>query len=72
MRVAGWPLVWWQQPFFPFFSLSSLIFASNPPNFQCNPLICFSFRLVPFSFWLLFVLFEIIYKIKISFNFILL
>jgi hypothetical protein len=52
---------------FLFFSLSSSISTLKTSIFQSNYSICFSFKFC--SFLLLFVLFEIIYKIRIVFQF---
>ena len=62
-RLFGFALA-----FLFFFSLSSLIFIFAPSNFQSNPSICYSFRFGPYSFNYYF-LFEIIYKIRILFQF---
>ena len=62
-RLFGFALA-----FLFFFSLSSSIFIFAPSNFQSNPSICYSFRFGPYSFNYYF-LFEIIYKIRILFQF---
>jgi len=64
------PLILCQLSFFflfLFFSLSSSISTLKTSIFQSNHSICFSFKFC--SFLLLFVLFEIIYKIRIVFQF---
>ena len=84
-RVVHWPkavvneaagvvdscLVWCRQAFlFLFLPLLSLIFACAPLKFQSMPLICYFSRFGSYSLiWLLFVLFGIIYKIGILWQF---
>jgi hypothetical protein len=57
---------------FLFFSLSSSISTPDPLNFQSNLLNYFFLQIWSMFFWLLFILFEIIYKLNFIFNFTLL
>jgi hypothetical protein len=68
MRV---PTKLWFGPYnlLLFVSLSPSIFESSPLIFQNRHSICFSFNFVSCFFLLQFILFEIIYKIRIVFQF---
>jgi hypothetical protein len=55
--------------FFHLFSLSSSISTSESSNFQNSILIFFFLQIRSLLIWLLYVLFEITYKIKILFQF---